>query len=189
MASTHSSKCKACGTRTSASAGFCQRCKSQKHHGYKRIKKENLILEQAGGSWWIWNSRGDVLVAGKPTAADAVIALAAGTEEDDAEEDQEDESLHSMSHATKKSSGDLEREIACTVGPGPKPKDPREISFDPRCFVEGESHWEYIVMPRSGSTSYPKRFRNRPDAEARARRTGGSVIEERVTPLKRIRWK
>lgn len=77
-----SSKCKACGARTTASGGYCQRCKSLRHHGYKRIKEENLILDQAGGSWWIWDSRGNVVVAGKPTSAAAVIALAKGDIED-----------------------------------------------------------------------------------------------------------
>ena len=90
---TQSSRCKACGTRTSSSTGYCQRCKSLRHHGYKRIKADNLILDQAGGSWWIWNARGDVLVAGKPTAGEAVIALSAG--EGDVEDDED--------HATKKS--------------------------------------------------------------------------------------
>jgi hypothetical protein len=79
-----SSKCKACGTRTTAAGGYCQRCKSLRHHGYKRIKDEALILDQAGGSWWIWDRRGEVLVSGKPTAAAAVIALAVGDTEDEA---------------------------------------------------------------------------------------------------------
>ena len=89
-----SSRCKACGTKTIASGGFCQRCKSLKHHGLKQIKAENLLLDQAGDSWWIWNPRGDVLVAGKPTAAEAVIALAAG---EDTANDEVDEA-----HATKR---------------------------------------------------------------------------------------
>ena len=92
---TRSSRCKACSARTIASGGFCQRCKSLRHHGYKRIKEENLILDQAGGSWWIWNPRGDVLVSGKPTAAEAVIALAAG------EADIDDDAA-TTDHATKK---------------------------------------------------------------------------------------
>ena len=50
------SKCKACGTRTTASAGYCQSCKSKRHHGYKRLKEENLLLDEAGGAWWILGS-------------------------------------------------------------------------------------------------------------------------------------
>lgn len=78
-----SSKCHACGTRTTATAGYCQRCKSLRHHGYKRIKDEGLILDQAGGSWWIWDRHGEVLVSGKPTPAAAVIALATGDSEEE----------------------------------------------------------------------------------------------------------
>jgi len=94
------SKCKACGTRTQASAGFCQRCKSLRHHGNKQITEEGLILDQAGGSWWIWDRRGEVLVSGKPTATDAVIALAQGDTEDDNED------------AEPKTAADLDRDIA-----------------------------------------------------------------------------
>lgn len=86
-----SSRCKACEVRTSASAGYCQRCKSLRHHGYKRLKKDRLILDQAGGSWWIWDPRGEVLVSGKPTATAAVIALETGDVEEDG-----------TAHATKK---------------------------------------------------------------------------------------
>ena len=54
-----------------------------------------MILDQAGGSWWIWNPRGDVLVSGKPTSSEAVIALAAG-------EDIVDDEAATTVHATKK---------------------------------------------------------------------------------------
>src|SRR5574342_768571 len=102
-----SSRCKACGARTTASGGYCQRCKSLRHHGYKRIKDEDLILDQAGGSWWIWDRRGDVLVSGKPTAGQAAIALAAGNVDN---ADAEDAPSHS--HATRKTKAQLDREIA-----------------------------------------------------------------------------
>jgi hypothetical protein len=98
------SKCTACGKRTTATAGRCQRCKSLRHHGYKRVKAENLIVDQAGGAWWIWDARGNVLVAGKPTKDAAVIALGAG----DVEEDEDDETAR----ATKKTHAQIEAEIA-----------------------------------------------------------------------------
>ena len=102
--------CKTCDARTKASAGYCQRCKSLRHHGYKRLKAENLILDEAGGAWWIWNQRGDVLVSGKPTRAAAIIALALG------EADVEDDDIESHEHhATKKSTAQLNREIAATL--------------------------------------------------------------------------
>jgi hypothetical protein len=49
------------------------------------VKDDHLVLDQAGGSWWIWDRRGEVLVSGKPTKDAAVIALASGDTEDDAE--------------------------------------------------------------------------------------------------------
>lgn len=102
---TRSSKCTACGARTTASAGYCQRCKSLRHHGYKRLKEENLILDEAGGAWWIWDQRGDVIVSGKPTKEAAIIALGGG--EDDVEDD-----LATQEHqATKKTPAQLDREI------------------------------------------------------------------------------
>ena len=69
-----------------------------RHHGYKQIKDDHLLLDQAGGSWWIWDPRGEVLVSGKPTRDAAVIALAAGDTED---EDTE-----------PKTAAELERDIA-----------------------------------------------------------------------------
>ena len=54
-----------------------------RHHGYKQVREDHLVLDQAGGSWWIWDPRGEVLVAGKPTKDAAVIALAAGDTEDE----------------------------------------------------------------------------------------------------------
>src|SRR5574342_249936 len=104
-----SSRCKACGARTTASGGYCQRCKSLRHHGYKQIKDEHLILDQAGGSWWIWSPRGDVLVSAKPTAAEAVIALAAGEGED---EEGVGEDVPAHNHAVRKTKAQLDREIA-----------------------------------------------------------------------------
>jgi hypothetical protein len=104
---TRSAKCKACGVRTTASAGYCQRCKSLRHHGYKRVKDENLVVDQVGGAWWIWDARGNVLVAGKPTRTEAIIALAVG--EDDVDDDVAAE--ESSSHATKTSAAQLQAEI------------------------------------------------------------------------------
>jgi hypothetical protein len=102
----HLSGCKACGTRTTSHTGYCQSCKSKRHHGYKRLKEEDLLLDEAGGAWWIWDRRGDVVVSGKPTKDAAVIALGEGDVEDGA---------LSVHHAKKKSGGQLDREIASVL--------------------------------------------------------------------------
>lgn len=110
---TRSSKCKTCDARTTASAGYCQSCKSKRHRGYKRLKEENLLLDEAGGAWWIWNSRGDVVVAGKPTKDAAIIALA--FDEDDVENDACAACASGDHHAKKKSPAQLDREIATVL--------------------------------------------------------------------------
>jgi hypothetical protein len=97
-------RCKACGTRTTSSTGYCQSCKSKRHHGYKRLKKENLLLDEAGGAWWIWNLRGDVIVSGKPTREAAILALGGGNIEDE-------DDCGCAHHATKKPAAQLNREI------------------------------------------------------------------------------
>ena len=115
---TRSSKCKTCGTRTSASAGYCQRCKSLRHHGHKRLKEENLLLDEAGGAWWVWDARGDVVVAAKPTRDAAILALGGGADA----EDEDDAPLHD--HARKKTAAQLDRDIAAALArpPGQKTK-------------------------------------------------------------------
>jgi hypothetical protein len=100
-------KCKACGTRTQASAGFCQRCKSLRHRGYKRVKDESLVVDQIGGAWWIWDARGNVLVEARPTRDAAIISLGAREDDVDAEEP--------GAHSTKKSAARLDREVAAAL--------------------------------------------------------------------------
>lgn len=105
-------RCKTCSARTTASAGYCQSCKSKRHHGYKRLKEENLLLDEAGGAWWIWDHRGDVVVTGKPTKDAAIIALGLG------EDDVEDDACACASgerHAKKKSAAQLNREITAAL--------------------------------------------------------------------------
>lgn len=65
-----------CGNRTTASSGICQGCKSKRHHARKRIEREGLLLDTAGGSWWVWDAKGLVLVIGRDTKREAFDALA-----------------------------------------------------------------------------------------------------------------
>lgn len=67
-------KCEGCGNRTTA-MGLCRTCKSQNHHATKRIEAEGLLLDTAGGAWWIWSPRGEVLVIGRATRLQAKLAL------------------------------------------------------------------------------------------------------------------
>ena len=76
----------ACSNRTSATAGYCQGCKSKRHHAHRRNTDEGLVVDTVGGAWWIWDASGDVLVLGKDTRAAAVDALAFGDAASDDDE-------------------------------------------------------------------------------------------------------
>jgi len=73
--SAKSTKCEFCGNRTIGCTGLCRTCKSALHNGYKRIEAERLLVDLAGGSWWVWDAKGTVLVIGRNSRRDAVIAL------------------------------------------------------------------------------------------------------------------
>lgn len=73
-------RCEGCGNRTTASGVYCRSCQSKVHHAYKRIEREELLVDVAGGSWWVWTKSGGVLVIGKETKQKAVYALATGEE-------------------------------------------------------------------------------------------------------------
>lgn len=108
---TRSSKCKACDARTTSHTGYCRWCKSKRHRGYARIEDERLVVDQAGGAWWIWDARGDVLVAGKPTKDAAIITLGAG-----AIEEKDNAAADKTAHARKKTGRQLDAEIAEALG-------------------------------------------------------------------------
>lgn len=72
---TISLKCEYCGERTMGHTGLCRTCKSANHHGHKRVKAENLIVDLAGGSWWIWDPKGRVLIIGQSIKRNAFVAL------------------------------------------------------------------------------------------------------------------
>lgn len=75
MARSH--RCEGCSARTTAYR-WCQRCKSVRFHARKRITREALVVGVAGGGWWVWDARGDVLVIGRDTESEAFNALAFG---------------------------------------------------------------------------------------------------------------
>lgn len=78
-----SRRCEGCGERTTASGAFCRTCQRQTGEAKAAVKKQSLIVDQAGGSWWVWSPRGDVLVIGKPTRQSALLALVRGEDEED----------------------------------------------------------------------------------------------------------
>jgi len=72
------SRCVGCGIKKRASGSYCQKCKSAVHHAIRRIEDESLIVDTAGGAWWVWTAKGEVLVVGKDTKPDAIYDLAMG---------------------------------------------------------------------------------------------------------------
>jgi hypothetical protein len=71
-------KCEFCGTKTTSSWDLCRACKSALHHGHKRVEAEGLIVDETvrgAGSWWVWSPKGEVLVLGRTSKRDAIIAL------------------------------------------------------------------------------------------------------------------
>jgi proteasome lid subunit RPN8/RPN11 len=77
-----SGHCTVCGVRTTAHGGRCRTCKSALFHANKRVKAEGLVVDTAGGAWWIWDAKGDVVVTGKPTRLEALVALQRGDTEE-----------------------------------------------------------------------------------------------------------
>jgi hypothetical protein len=70
-----SHRCEGCGGRTTAMGSFCRSCQSDIFQARKRVAKENLLVDMAGGAWWVWTEKGEVLVIGKATRQAALIAL------------------------------------------------------------------------------------------------------------------
>jgi hypothetical protein len=74
-------RCDWCGASTRGCSGLCRTCKSKCFHACRRIRSEQLIADTAGGSWWIWDAKGAVLVIGKATKYLALKALSLGDED------------------------------------------------------------------------------------------------------------
>ena len=68
-------KCEGCGTPTQGHTGRCRTCKFAYQRAFARIEKESLLVDTAGGSWWVWDKKGEVLVIGRDTKVQAIIAL------------------------------------------------------------------------------------------------------------------
>lgn len=73
-------RCKGCGERTAAHGAYCRACQSKLTQAHRRIDREGLIVDMAGGSWWVWDAKGEVLVIGAASKGAAIEALAFGDE-------------------------------------------------------------------------------------------------------------
>jgi hypothetical protein len=77
-----SRRCEGCGERTTAAGAFCRTCQRQLGEAKAAVKKQSLLVDQAGGSWWVWSPRGEVLTIGKPTRQSALLSLVRGDDEE-----------------------------------------------------------------------------------------------------------
>jgi len=84
-----SKRCEGCGERTKASGAYCRTCTSKRFHARQDLKSGKFIIDLAGGSWWAWTDKGEVLVIGKKTKEEAFNCLVHGdplmTETDESE--------------------------------------------------------------------------------------------------------
>ncbi len=65
-----------CGTR-SRGGDYCRTCKSKIQKGATRAAERGILVGEAGGSFWAWDSRGDVLEG--PAESKGPIFLALST--------------------------------------------------------------------------------------------------------------
>lgn len=74
-------RCAVCGTRITGSSGYCRTHKFAVRRGAQRTRQEGLLLDEAGGAWWVWDPHGNVLVAGVASRAHALVVLDSGVDE------------------------------------------------------------------------------------------------------------
>ena len=156
--------------------GFCQTCKSKRFHAHRRIEREGLIVDQAGGAWWVWDRNGEVLVIGKPTRDDAITALALGDEVDDEEDEELEEGRRKAIDVAIQKAIDHPRCPDCgntdvTTGRGP------EDLACPKCGQQWEpSHADSMAhLRRITSTSNPL-FGELSPGETIAALVGGTAV-------------
>ncbi len=68
-------KCDVCDIYIRGSSGHCRTHKFAIRRAVRRVREESLIVDLAGKSWWIWDSKGEVLVIGQDSKVKALAAL------------------------------------------------------------------------------------------------------------------
>ncbi len=71
-------RCAVCGDKKTGHTDYCRTHKFAVRAGARRVAKEGLIVDRAGGAWWVWDAKGLVLVMGADTQPIALAILAAG---------------------------------------------------------------------------------------------------------------
>lgn len=71
-------RCDVCDIRIQGSSGHCRSHKFAIRRAGARIRKESLIVDYVGKGWWIWDSKGEVLVIGQDSKVKAYAMLDLG---------------------------------------------------------------------------------------------------------------
>jgi hypothetical protein len=79
----NTNRCKVCGVRKAGHTDYCRLHKFAIRRSLRRVVAESLIIDLAGGAWWVWDARGGVLVIGESTREHALAALDLGAEATD----------------------------------------------------------------------------------------------------------
>lgn len=72
--------CTVCGSKKAGHTDYCRTHKFAVRFAARRVAAECLIVDVAGGSWWVWDAKGEVLVIGEDSRAKALAALHLGTD-------------------------------------------------------------------------------------------------------------
>lgn len=72
------SKCAVCGVRIRGCTGHCRAHKFAIRRASRRVREEGLLVEHVGGGWWVFDAKGNTLVIGQDSKAQALAALDLG---------------------------------------------------------------------------------------------------------------
>ena len=75
-------KCAVCGNKKAGHTDYCRTHKFAIRAAIRRVNAKGLIVDQAGGAWWVWDAKGETLVIGQDSKAKALAALALGSDEE-----------------------------------------------------------------------------------------------------------
>jgi len=83
--------CDVCGTRIQGSSGYCRTHKFAVRRAGKRLAAQGLIVDFVGQAWWIWDTKGEVLVIGQDSKGKALAILDLGIPHHEDKSEGEDE--------------------------------------------------------------------------------------------------
>lgn len=76
------SKCAVCGAKKAGHTDYCRTHKFAIRRSARRVREEGLLVEHVGGGWWVFDAKGNTLVIGRDSKAQALAALDLGDEEE-----------------------------------------------------------------------------------------------------------